>query len=171
MHKPPLNQGSSIQHNICTRQQQSRGFDKKSTVHPYTDELGRECNLYYKIEVKGHLEENNWHVFSYQYYLNFQDRVGFIFPSEAEYTVVPSEIVIIQILSWIFRVKAFTGYWVEPTHMFADHDPRLVEVESSDWSIQTITITHRQNWYLSRFFCLKWDYFFWHVLWEWVQCY
>ena len=131
---------------------------KNQQFTSYTDELGRECNLYYMVEVKEHLEENNWRTFSYQNYLNFQDRVSFIFPSETEYTIVSSDNSYNTNTQLDIRVKAFTGYFVEPTlgdHAAGFHDPRLVEVESSDWSMQTITITHRQNWYLSRFFLFE----------------
>jgi len=130
---------------------------KNQQFTPYTDELGRKCNLYYMVEVKGHLEENNWRTFSYQNYPDLQDRVRFIFPSESEYTVVSSGTHGTN-SQLDLRVKAFAGYWVEPTpmdHLGGIHDPRLVEVESSDWSIQTITITHGQSWYLSRFFLFE----------------
>jgi len=119
---------------------------KNQRFTPYTDALGRECNLYYRVEVKGHFEEGNWRAFSYQYYNHYADPVSFVVPSGSEYTVVSSETRYDVGSQLDFRVKAFTGYWVEPTmgdHAAGFHDPRLVEAETSSWSnIQTIVINY-----------------------------
>jgi hypothetical protein len=119
---------------------------KNQRFTPYTDTFGRECNLYYRVEVKGHFEEDNWRAFSYQYYNHYADSVSFVSPSGSEYTVVSSETRYDVDSQLDFRVKAFTGYWVEPTmgdHAAGFHDPRLVEAESSSWSsIQTIIIKY-----------------------------
>ncbi|MCL2135371.1 MAG: hypothetical protein FWH37_07470 [Candidatus Bathyarchaeota archaeon] len=112
----------------------------------YTDAQGRECNLYYRVEVKGHFEEDTWHAFYSYYYNNFIDLVSFVVPSSSEYTVVSSGARYDEGSQLDFRVKAFTGYWVEPTmedHLTGFHDPRLVEAESSNWSsTQVVAINY-----------------------------
>ncbi|MDR2204515.1 MAG: hypothetical protein LBE76_09555 [Nitrososphaerota archaeon] len=119
---------------------------KNQRFTPYTDALGRECNLYYRVEVKGHFEENNWHAFYHHYYNNYADSVSFVSPSNSEYTVISSDTLYDESSRLDFRVRAFTGYWVEPTmgdHLIGIHDPRLAEAETSNWSnIQTITVVY-----------------------------
>jgi len=118
---------------------------KNQHFTPYTDDLGREYVLYYRVEVKGHFEGNIWNSFVSQRYNNFIDKVSFVIPSDSEYTVVSSETLHDANAQLDFRVGAFIGYWVEPSmgdHLGGFHDLRLVEAESSGWSdIQTITIT------------------------------
>jgi hypothetical protein len=105
--------------------------------------------IYIRVEIKGHFEENNWHTFYHHYYNNYADPVSFVSPSDSKYTIVSSDTRYDDGAQLDFRIKAFTGYWVEPTmgdHLIGIHDPRLVEAETSNWSnSQKITITYKYS--------------------------
>ncbi|MCL2135861.1 MAG: hypothetical protein FWH37_10035 [Candidatus Bathyarchaeota archaeon] len=116
---------------------------------PHKTPEGYVCDLYYRVQYKGHFEEK-WVPFSIMYYGVASDYfVHFVKPSDAKYTIVslsfsdfdapPSE------AQLDFRVQALYAYRDPATinHMEHVHDALLVEEMAGDWSkIQIITITY-----------------------------
>ena len=116
---------------------------------PHKTSEGYECNLYYRVQYKGHYEKE-WFPFSYMNYGIAGDYYAyFVKSSEDKYTVVslsfndfntpPSG------AQLDLRIQALYAYHDPSTinHMNLVHEALLVEATSGDWSkIQTITINY-----------------------------
>ena len=106
---------------------------KNQPFTSYTNADGKKCELYYRVEVKGHFSED-WQHFSYFTGDRF---VSHVRQSDLQYTVMSGSANYGAGSQLDFRVKAFTGYWDGPTqldHLIGFHDPYLVEDIASDWS-------------------------------------
>ncbi len=106
---------------------------KNQQFTSYTNADGKKCELYYRIEVKGHFSED-WRHFGY---FNGDRFVSYVKQSDLQYTVMSSLANYGAGSQLDFRVKAFTGYWDEPTqvdHLIGFHNSYVVEDVASDWS-------------------------------------
>ena len=118
-----------------------------STSHNTSE--GYECNLYYRVQYKGHYEET-WATFSIMYYgVGGDYHAFFVAPSDDKYTVVSHSFNDFDTppsgAQLDFRVQALYAYH-DPTtinHMAFTHEALLVEEISGDWSnVQTITMNY-----------------------------